>query len=129
MTYSDARSRPTGVEGDGPGVYAVEPDRLREFARQVDAQVQAIRLHRNALADLEPAAGGPVLMGDFHEALSFAATHEQAIEHVVALVAQLEDLLSYTDRVAVDVADGYDGVHAEASAAFGSASHLTGRPA
>ncbi|MGL5929470.1 MAG: hypothetical protein ACRCY8_11080 [Dermatophilaceae bacterium] len=100
--------------------YAVEPGKLREFARQLGAQADAIMVHRDRLGDMVPAARGPVLMGDFQESLSFAEVHTQALEYVVDVVTQLERLVGFADRVADEVAAGYETAAADAAAAYAS---------
>lgn len=102
--------------------FAVHLDSLKQFARELETQIDGMTKPSNGLAALLQA---PMSLGNFGEASSLSGRHGAAVTQMHELLANVKQAIGFADDVTGTVATGYQHTDENIASALGLGSVTT----
>jgi hypothetical protein len=104
------------VAAPGQVSYSMHFESLKSFARELQAQIDAIGQSADHLADPVMAA---VAFGDFNEANALRDRHAQALAEMTALLEQVLAAIHFAEQVTGTIAGSYTAADHAAAQSYG----------
>jgi hypothetical protein len=102
--------------------FAVHLDSLKQFARELETQIDGMTKPSNGLAALLQA---PMSLGNFGEASSLSGRHGAAVTQMHELLGNVKQAIGFADDVTGTVATGYQHTDENIASALGLGSVTT----
>jgi hypothetical protein len=102
--------------------FAVHLDSLKQFARELETQIDGMTKPSNGLAALLQA---PMSLGNFGEASSLSGRHGAAVTQMHELLGNVKQAIGFADDVTGTVATGYQHTDEHIASALGLGSATT----
>src|SRR5215471_18711134 len=96
--------------------FAVHLDSLKQFARELETQIDGMTKPSNGLAALLQA---PMSLGNFGEATSLSGRHGAAVTQMHELLGNVKQAIGFADDVTGTVATGYQHTDENIASALG----------
>lgn len=96
--------------------FAVHLDSLKQFARELETQIDGMTKPSNGLAALLQA---PMSLGSFGEASSLSGRHGAAVTQMHELLGNVKQAIGFADDVTGTVATGYQHTDEHIASALG----------
>lgn len=96
--------------------FAVHLDSLKQFARELETQIDGMTKPSNGLAALLQA---PMSLGNFGEASSLSGRHGAAVTQMHELLGNVKQAIGFADDVTGTVATGYQHTDENIASALG----------
>jgi hypothetical protein len=96
--------------------FAVHLDSLKQFARELETQIDGMTKPSNGLAALLQA---PMSLGNFGEASSLSGRHGAAVTQMHELLGNVKQAIGFADDVTGTVATGYQHTDEHIASALG----------
>jgi uncharacterized protein YoxC len=96
--------------------FAVHLDSLKQFARELETQIDGMTKPSNGLAALLSA---PMSLGNFGEASSLSGRHGAAVTQMHELLGNVKQAIGFADDVTGTVATGYQHTDENIASALG----------
>lgn len=102
--------------------FAVHLDSLKQFARELETQIDGMTKPSNGLAALSQT---PMSLGNFGEASSLSGRHGAAVTQMHELLDNVKQAIGFADDVTGTVATGYQHADEHIASALGLGSVTT----